>query len=134
MAGASTATPSVYPLHFDGSFADFKERQLVFELVRQLADAQFRRADRRRSERLWREVAVAGMDPERITALLYGGHDPSDSVELEALDRPYRQRAQQAARLARSPFARLVNLGRRRPAAGHPGAPRAAVPAGRGAR
>lgn len=105
-----TPQRSVYPHQFEGSFADFKERQLVFQLTRQLAEAQFARGDRRRSERLWQEAAAEGMDPERIIALLYGVDDHDDSTELEVLDRPYRERARQALRRARSPLARLARL------------------------
>lgn len=126
---------NVYPNHFEGSFAEFKERQLVFQLTRQLAEAQFVRGDRERSERLWQEAAMEGMDPERIIALLYGVHDHSSPAALEAVDAPYRQEVLQAARRARSPFARLASLSRRRrPGAGHRSAPRAGVPARRGGR
>ncbi len=76
----------------DGSFAELKERQLVFLLVRQLADAQFVRADRSLTQRLWQEVAALEIDPDRIAALLYGGHDPEDRLALEQLDCDYRRR------------------------------------------
>lgn len=130
MAGVTnTGAHSIYPNHFEGSFADFKERQLVFELTRQLAEAQFARGDHRRSERLWQEAAAEGMDPERIIALLYGVDDHGDSEALETVDFPYRQRARQANRRARSPLARLAGLSRQRSAAWHRSAPRAGVPA-----
>ena len=64
-----------------------KEQQLVFLLTRQLVDAQFVRADRERSQRLWQEVADLELDPDRITALLYGVSDHDDRQEMEALDR-----------------------------------------------
>ena len=64
-----------------------KEQQLVFLLTRQLVDAQFVRADRERSQRLWQEAADLELDPERITALLYGVSDHDDRLEMEALDR-----------------------------------------------
>jgi len=42
--------PSVFPHHFEGSFAELKERQLVLALTRELAEAQFVRGDRLCSE------------------------------------------------------------------------------------
>ncbi len=68
------------------SFAARKEQQLVFLLTRQLVDAQFVCADRERCRRLWQEVAALELDPERITALMYGVGDHDDSAELEAVD------------------------------------------------
>lgn len=73
------------------SFTDLKERQLVLLLVRQLGHGQFERADAALSQRLWQEVAALGIDPERICALLYGGHDLNDQGALEDLDRSYRE-------------------------------------------
>lgn len=64
-----------------------KEQQLVFLLTRQLVDAQIVSADRERSERLWQEVAALELDPERITALIYGVGDHTDRHEMEAVDR-----------------------------------------------
>jgi hypothetical protein len=64
-----------------------KEQQLVFLLTRQLVEAQFVRADRERCQRLWQEVAALELDPERITALMYGVSDHDDPVELAAVDR-----------------------------------------------
>ncbi|MCT0214543.1 MULTISPECIES: hypothetical protein [unclassified Synechococcus] len=68
------------------SCTDRKQQQLVFQLVRQLAEAQFRRADPVLSARLWQEVLALEIDPERITRLLYGGQDPEDRQALAALD------------------------------------------------
>lgn len=78
---------------FRGGFAALKERQLVFLLVRQLADAQFRRGDRAASERLWQEVADLGIDPDRIIALLYGADDLNDPEALERIDFAFRMEA-----------------------------------------
>lgn len=38
------------------------------------------------TQRLWDEVAALGIDPERVTHLLYGGQDPNDRLGLQALD------------------------------------------------
>ena len=128
------AARGLYPHQFEGSFAEFKERQLVFELTRQLAAAQFARADRRRSELLWQEVAAEAMDPERIIGLLYGVADHSDGEEMEAVDRAYRERRRQTRRHDRSPLRWMAGLSRRRTAASPHSAPRAGVPARQAAR
>lgn len=83
---------------FGGDFAALKERQLVFLLARQLAEAQFVRADRRASERLWQEVAALDIDPERITALLYGAEDLEDTACMERIDAASRLAAQAGRR------------------------------------
>ena len=75
------------------SFTELKERQLVFLLARQLADAQFVRGDRAASERLWQEVAALEIDPERIIALLYTAPDLDDSEAMEQIDREHRAKA-----------------------------------------
>jgi hypothetical protein len=75
---------------FQGTFAECKEQQLVFLLVRQLAAAQFELANQPMTDRLWQEVAALEIDPERITALLYGGQDVSDRASLRVLDEQWR--------------------------------------------
>lgn len=69
------------------SFAARKQRHLLFLLTRQLAEAQFVRADGARAQRLWNEAAALDLDPERIIHLLYGVADHTDSAEMEAVDR-----------------------------------------------
>lgn len=80
------------PGRFEGSFAERKEQQLVLLLVRQLATAQQEPAAAALSARLWQEVAALEIDPERITALLYGGHDVMDREVLQELDDAWRRR------------------------------------------
>ena len=75
---------------FDGTFAECKEQQLVFLLVRQLATAQFELANPVMTRRLWQEVAALEIDPQRITALLYGGQDVNDRAALRLLDEQWR--------------------------------------------
>jgi hypothetical protein len=58
----------------------------VLLLARQLASAQFELAHRAMTQRLWDEVAALGIDPERVTHLLYGGQDPTDRQRLQDLD------------------------------------------------
>jgi hypothetical protein len=76
--------------NFNGTFAECKEQQLVFLLVRQLAAAQFELANATMSQRLWDEVNALEIDPERITALLYGGQDVNDREALRPLDDGWR--------------------------------------------
>ncbi|SBO44172.1 hypothetical protein [Cyanobium sp. NIES-981] len=66
--------------------ATVKEQQILVNLVQQLADSQFRRADQPRSERLWQELAQLQLDPERATHLLYAGVDMEDRQALVDLD------------------------------------------------
>ncbi len=110
-----------------GSFSACKEQQLVFLLVRQLADAQLRRGDRALAERLWQEVAALEIDPERITQLLYGGQDVQDRDALRALDERWRlcQRPQRRGWFSR-PGGWSAAAGRR---AAPPAAPRVHQPA-----
>jgi hypothetical protein len=75
------------------SFSELKQQQLVFTLVRQLAEAQFVRADRELTRRLWQEVAALEIDPDRITALLYGGQSCDDRQGLMALDASWSMQA-----------------------------------------
>lgn len=77
---------------FEGTFAECKEQQLVFLLVRQLAMAQFQQANTAMTGRLWQEVAALEIDPERITALLYGSQDVTDVNTLRELDDQWRAR------------------------------------------
>jgi hypothetical protein len=92
LAGATPSRPTSCGEAFDGSFAECKEQQLVFLLVRQLAAAQFELANPQMTERLWQEVAALDIDPERITALLYGGQSVNDRAELRAIDEQWRAR------------------------------------------
>jgi hypothetical protein len=88
MASHASVAPNNPP--FAGSFAELKERQLLFQLVRQLAAAQFQRGDRTASERLWQEAAALEIDPERVIALLYEAADLSDNEEMERIDSAHR--------------------------------------------
>jgi len=120
---------------FEGNFTALKERQLLFQLTRQLVQAQFVRADRVESERLWQEAAAEEMDPERITALLYGVADHEDTEAMEEIDRVYREERRLQARRWRWPAGLgWPALSRGRHAAGHRSAPPAALPARRGDR
>lgn len=63
-----------------------KQQQILVTLVQQLAEAQFRRADQPRSQRLWQELAQLQLDPERAIHLVYAGVDLADRQALLELD------------------------------------------------
>ncbi|MBM5815302.1 MAG: hypothetical protein FJ083_01535 [Cyanobacteria bacterium K_Offshore_surface_m2_239] len=109
------------------SFADRKERQLVFRLTREMAEAQFARADRDRSQRLWQEVAALELDPERIIHLLYGVADHADSAEMALIDGSWRPGgpSPRPGRWWAPGLGRLMGRGR---GGGHRSAPPAATP------
>lgn len=91
---------------FEGSFAECKEQQLVFLLVRQLATAQFELANPGMTQRLWNEVAALEIDPGRITALLYGGQDVTNREALRPLDDSWRAHHPPKARQRQAWFRR----------------------------
>ena len=110
---ASPRTAPCFVQPFDEGLDALKERQLVFNLVRQLAQAQFVLADRQHSEALWQEAAAMNLDPDRIIRLLYGCHDYEDVQAMEAIDRVWRQEARQGLKKA---WRRPAWLGGRRTA------------------
>jgi hypothetical protein len=79
--------------------AAVKQQQILVTLVQQLAEAQFRRGDQPRSQRLWQELAQLELEPERATHLLYAGVDLGNRQALLELDS--RWCAEQAAAAAR---------------------------------
>ena len=68
------------------AFSARKQQALVLLLAQQLIDAQFQRADRPGSERLWQEAAALEIDPERIVHLMYSGLEGCDRPALIAED------------------------------------------------
>jgi hypothetical protein len=117
-----------------GRFAALKEQQLVFLLVRQLAAAQLSPCHGSTGERLWQEVADLGLDPERITRLLYGGQDACDSAALRELDGAWGREQIPTAAGASWWSWRRNRLSRPMADAGHRSAPPASSRAHRGAR
>jgi hypothetical protein len=113
-------------------FSALKQRQLLFLLTRQLAEAQFARGDRALSERLWQEAAALELDPDRIVNLLYGVDDHRDQEALERLDEHYLHTLSGEARQERrtwwasSPFPGFRGKG---PSVWHRSAPAAGLPA-----
>jgi hypothetical protein len=79
------------------AFSARKQQALVLLLAQQLIDAQFKRADRPGSERLWQEAAALEIDPERIVHLMYSGLEGSDRPALIAEDDAWIHRTTQAS-------------------------------------
>ena len=79
------------------AFIARKQQALVLLLAQQLIDAQFQRADRPGSERLWQEAAALEIDPERIVHLMYSGLEGSDRSALIAEDDAWIHRTTQAS-------------------------------------
>ena len=79
------------------AFSARKQQALVLLLAQQLIDAQFQRADRPGSERLWQEAAALEIDPERIVHLMYSGLEGSDRTALIAEDDAWIHRTTKAS-------------------------------------
>ena len=67
------------------------ERQNVFELVRQLVQAQFERADQELSKRLWQDVVDKGIDIDRVINLMYRCSFHDDDIEMTEIDQSYKE-------------------------------------------
>ncbi len=67
------------------------DRQAVFQLVRDLVQAQFDRADAELSKRLWQDVADRDIDLDRVINLMYtcSFHDEDD--EMIKVDETYQK-------------------------------------------
>lgn len=113
-------------------FSALKERQLIFLLTRQLAEAQIVKADQARADWLWQEAAALDLDPDRLISLLYGVADHGDLQEMERVDRQYLQSVNCHRSNWWAPtLGRFAVGGFRERSAGasHRSAPRAAIPA-----
>ncbi|MGC5198050.1 hypothetical protein [Aphanothece microscopica] len=113
-----------------------REQQILVSLVGQLAKAQFQAADPHRTEALWKEVGQLGLDPDRVTHLLYAGVDTEDRGALLALDRAWSETQASERRTSWQAPAWLRTRGFRagRPSAAHRSARPAAAPSRRAAR
>ena len=65
------------------------DRQAVFELTRELVNAQFNLDDKELICRLWQEVADRGIDINRIIHLMYGCCFHDDDEEMLEVDLKY---------------------------------------------
>lgn len=109
------------------SFTALKQRHLLFLLTRQLAEAQFLKADPVQTERLWQEAAALELDPDRLISLLYGVADHGDLHEMEAVDQGHVECSRNDRQGWWAPT--LARFTRRESAASHRNAQQATPPA-----
>ena len=67
------------------------DRQAVFQLVRELVQAQFDRADEELTRRLWQDVADRGIDLDRVINLMYTCSFHEDDYEMTKVDETYQR-------------------------------------------
>ena len=68
------------------------DRQAVFQLVRELAQAQFERGDAELTKRLWQDVADRGIDLDPVINFLYTCSFHEDDNEMTSVDEIYQNR------------------------------------------
>ena len=62
------------------------DRQAVFQLVRDLVQAQFDRGDNELTKRLWQDVADRDIDLDRVINLMYACSFHEDDSEMTKVD------------------------------------------------
>ena len=67
------------------------DRQAVFQLVRDLVQAQFDRADEELTKRIWQDVADRGIDLDRVINLMYTCSFHEDDFEMTKVDENYQK-------------------------------------------
>ena len=67
------------------------DRRAVFQLVRELVQAQFERGDEELTKRLWQDVADRGIDLDRVINLLYTCSCHEDDNEMTSVDETYQK-------------------------------------------
>ena len=67
------------------------DRQAIFQLVRELVQAQFDRADDELTKRLWQDVVDRGIDLDRIINLMYTCSCHEDDEEMTKVDETYQR-------------------------------------------
>ena len=67
----SKGTDGLQPVPLYTEAAMRNDRQAVFQLTREIVDAQFIKGDEELSRRLWDDVAARGIDPGRVINLMY---------------------------------------------------------------
>ena len=67
------------------------DRQAVFELVRDLVQAQFDRGDEELTKRLWQDVADREIDLDRVINLMYTCSFHEDDKEMTKVDETYQR-------------------------------------------
>ncbi len=67
------------------------DRQAVFQLVRDLVQAQFARGDEELTKRLWQDVADRKIDLDRVINLMYTCSFHEDDEEMTKVDEIYQK-------------------------------------------
>ncbi len=67
------------------------DRQAVFQLVRDLVQAQLVRADEELTKRLWQDVADRDIDLDRVINLMYSCSFHEDDYEMIKVDETYQK-------------------------------------------
>ena len=67
------------------------DRQAVFQLVRDLVQAQFDRSDEELTKRLWQDVADREIDLDRVINLMYTCSFHEDDNEMTKVDETYQK-------------------------------------------
>ncbi len=67
------------------------DRQAVFQLVRDLVQAQFDRGDEELTKRLWQDVADRNIDLDRVINLMYTCSFHEDDYEMTKVDETYQK-------------------------------------------
>ncbi len=67
------------------------DRQTVFQLVRELVQAQINRGDEELTRRLWQDVADRGIELDRVINLMYTCSFHDDDKEMTQVDETYQR-------------------------------------------
>ena len=67
------------------------DRQAVFQLVRELVQAQFELGDEELTKRLWQDVADREIDLDRVINLMYTCSFHEDDNEMTTVDETYQK-------------------------------------------
>ena len=67
------------------------DRQAVFQIVRELVQAQFERGDEELTKRLWQDVADREIDLDRVINLMYTCSFHDDDNEMTSVDETYQK-------------------------------------------
>ena len=67
------------------------DRQSVFQLVRDLVQAQLERGDKELTKRLWQDVADRDIDLDRVINLMYTCSFHEDDYEMTKVDQTYQK-------------------------------------------
>ncbi len=67
------------------------DRQAVFQLVRDLVQAQFDRGDEELTKRLWQDVADRDIDLDRVINLMYTCSFHEDDYEMTKVDETFQK-------------------------------------------